>query len=624
MGTQITTTLLLLFILTSPSFSVSISVNGSNNAAVISNPFTPKASLIRYWNRQILNEYPKPSFLLSKASPLTAVKSSIFQKLAEQNSLSSHLQAFCSSANLFCFTDLSPSLEKHTGDSNFAVYTERNFTNYGTSRLGGSDSFKNYSDDVNVAADSFRRYSRASVGHSDMFSNYVADGNVVDSIFNSYAAGTTGGSGEFTNYARSVNAPDLKFSSYDSDSNGRAQSFSSYSDEANAGDQSFVSYGKRGNGVPVGFTSYGKDTNVIGSGFSAYSEGGNGANDSFISYGFAGNVPENTFRSYGEGGNAGSESFTGYRDSANVGDDSFTSYAKNSNSGKANFVNYGNSANIGTDTFNTYGQGSSSQDIGFKIYGHNTTFKDYAKKGITFAKYRNSSNSKTSGISVNKWVEPGKFFRESMLKEGKQMPMPDIKDRMPERSFLPRSIVEKMQFSTARISDLMKIFHASENSTMGKLMGNTLTECERAASEGETKRCVVSVEDMIDFVTSVLGRNVVVESTESVEGSKRTVEIGRVVGLNGGMLTESVSCHQSLFPYMVYYCHSVPKVRVYEAEILDKETKERINGGVAICHLDTSAWSEGHGAFVALGGKPGKIEVCHWIFENDMTWVVAD
>ncbi|XP_077244068.1 polygalacturonase 1 beta-like protein 2 [Tasmannia lanceolata] len=618
MHTEETLTLFLLLFLSS-SFSVSIAFNGG---MVISNPFTPKASLIRYWNRQILNNSPKPSFLLSKASPLTAVKSAIFQKLAEDNTLSSHLQAFCSSANLFCFIDSSPSLEKHGEGSNFALYSNKNFTDYGPARLGGVDSFKNYSDEVNIPVDSFKRYSRNSVGHSDEFSNYAPDGNVVDGSFSGYASGTTGGSGEFTNYDRFVNIPDLKFSTYDSDSNGRAQSFSSYSDETNAGDQSFVSYGKRGNGVPIGFASYGKDSNVIGSSFGAYGESANTANDSFVSYGFNGNVPENRFRSYGDGGNAGTDSFSSYRDKANVGDDSFMSYAKNSNSGKANFGNYGNTENIGSDTFSTYGQGSGSHVIGFKIYGENTTFKDYARKGIAFAKYRNSSSS---GILVNKWVEPGKFFRESMLKEGNRMPMPDIKDRMPMRSFLPRSIVEKLPFfSTVRISDLMSIFHASENSTMAKVMKKTVKECARAASEGETKRCVASVEDMIDFVVSVLGRKVVVKSTENVEGSKRTVEIGRVVGINGGRVTESVSCHQSLFPYMVYYCHSVPKVRVYEAEILDGEKKERINGGVAICHLDTSAWSEGHGAFVALGGKPGKIEVCHWIFENDMTWVLAD
>ncbi|RDY08403.1 Polygalacturonase-1 non-catalytic subunit beta, partial [Mucuna pruriens] len=61
----------------------------------------------------------------------------------------------------------------------------------------------------------------------------------------------------------------------------------------------------------------------------------------------------------------------------------------------------------------------------------------------------------------------------------------------------------------------------------------------------------------------------------------------------------------SLFPYLLYYCHSVPKVRLYQADILDPETKANINHGVAICHLDTTAWSPTHGAFLALGSGPG-------------------
>ena len=45
-----------------------------------------------------------------------------------------------------------------------------------------------------------------------------------------------------------------------------------------------------------------------------------------------------------------------------------------------------------------------------------------------------------------------------MLKKGKVMPMPDIKDKMPERSFLPRSISSKLPFSTSKISELKKFF----------------------------------------------------------------------------------------------------------------------------------------------------------------------
>ncbi|PSS28628.1 Polygalacturonase-1 non-catalytic subunit beta like [Actinidia chinensis var. chinensis] len=613
------------------SFNVDVAIAGeiSGESEAGGNPFTPKASLIRYWKKQISNDLPKPWFLLNKASPMSAVEMATFSKLADQNALSTRLHAFCSSAQLLCFNDLSPSLEKHGQNANFVAYSDNNFTNYGTGRLGGVDSFKNYSDGENLPVDSFRRYSRNAVGHGDQFSNYAPDTNVADQRFNTYGTSATGGTGEFKAYAKGINVPHLGFTTYSTEVTGRQQSFSSYSDDANAGDQSFASYGRNGNGAGNGFNSYGKSSNVIGSNFNNYGNTGNGANDKFISYGFDGNVPQNNFKIYGDGGNAAIDSFSSYRDQSNVGDDSFQSYAKNSNAAKVNFLHYGQSFNEGTDKFTGYGSGASGQAIGFKIYGVNNTFKDYAKKGISFSKYMNDSSAKPtsmadSGKKVNRWVEPGKFFREKMLKVGSVMPMPDIRDKMPKRSFLPRVITSKLPFSTSKLLDMKKIFHADDNSSMETIMTEALSDCERVPSRGETKRCVASGEDLIDFATSVLGRNVVVRTTQNTNGSKNDVMIGSLKGIDGGRVTKSVSCHQSLFPYLLYYCHSVPKVRVYEADLLDPKTKAKINHGVAICHIDTSSWSSSHGAFVALGSGPGKIEVCHWIFENDMTWTTAD
>lgn len=596
------------------------------------NPFTPKAYLIRYWKKQISNDLAKPWFLLNKASPLNAAQYASYSKLAaDGKSLSTQLPAFCSSANLLCFPDLSPSLEKHTGNVNFASYSFRNFTNYGTDRAGGVDSFKNYTDNENIPVDSFRRYSRDSVGHEDKFSNYAPNGNVIDQSFNTYGTSATGGKGKFSNYGPDVNVPNMRFTTYSDSANGREQGFTSYSDNANAGDQGFSSYGKNGNGAANAFSSYGSNSNVIGSTFSNYGQTANGANDTFTSYGFNGNVPENNFKTYGTGGNSAVETFKTYRDQSNVGDDSFQTYGKSSNAAKANFANYGKSFNEGTDKFTGY---SGNEKTTFSGYGVNNTFKDYAKTGVDFSNYMNESSAvaaslaaegKASGEKVmNRWVEPGKFFREKMLKSGTIMPMPDIRDRMPKRSFLPRVIASKLPFSTSKIGELKQLFHAADDSTMAKMLADTLTECERAPSRGETKRCVTSVEDMIDFATSVLGRNAVVRTTDNTQGSKQDIMIGSVKGINGGKVTKSVSCHQSLFPYIVYYCHSVPKVRVYEADILDPKSKSKINHGVAICHIDTSAWSPTHGSFIALGSGPGKIEVCHWIFENDMTWAVAD
>ena len=221
------------------------------------------------------------------------------------------------------------------------------------------------------------------------------------------------------------------------------------------------------------------------------------------------------------------------------------------------------------------------------------------------------------------WVQSGVFFRESMLKKGKVLPMPDIKDKMPKRSFLPRSISSKLPFSTSKVSELKKIFHVDDNSTMETMIVKSLNECESAPSPGETKRCVGSAEDMIDFAISVLGRNVVVRSTENFKGSKQNIMIGSVEGINGGKVTQIVSCHQTLFPYLLYHCHSVPKVRVYEVDILDLNSKAKINHGVASCHMHTSD-SNPNQAELTIASGPGQIKACHWVVENHLIWTVAD
>ena len=146
-------------------------------------PFSPKAHLVRYWNNNVQNNLIKnpSSFLLSKASPLSAVESAVFAKLAVENSLSTRLPEFCSSAHLLCFPELGQSLEKHDKDSGFSSYNSQNFTNYGSDRLGGADSFDSYNGD-SFQVDSFRRYSRGSANHDDRFTNYAPGSNGWSSI----------------------------------------------------------------------------------------------------------------------------------------------------------------------------------------------------------------------------------------------------------------------------------------------------------------------------------------------------------------------------------------------------------------------------------------------------------
>ncbi|TKY73491.1 polygalacturonase-1 non-catalytic subunit beta [Spatholobus suberectus] len=617
------------------SFHVSLAIKGmplpqthEHSKQININPFSPKASLIRYWNARVSNKLPIPHFLLSKASPLTPHHYAILSNLLNQKPkpFTPKLRhSLCSSPNLFCSFDDTPTntLQRENDDPNFAVYNNKRFANYGSSRVGGADSFKNYSNGLNANNDAFRRYSAASTRHSGQFKNYAENGNVANTNFTSYGSGAAETSTEFNNYDKTDNVPNLAFTTYDSGATNHKLSFTSYGNETNSGSQSFKSYGKRVRGGTSEFENYAGDANILQSEFNNYGDFSTGVtNDSFKFYSFSGNNPRNVFKTYAAGSAAGVDSFLSYRNRANVGDDSFQSYAARSKSGAATFANYGQSFNVGNDSFAEYGKGASGKtSFGFKSYGLGRAFEVYNKDGASFSEYRNFSA--LSGKTVNKWVEQGKFFRESMIKEGNVMVMPDIKDKMPTRSFLPLAIASKLPFSSSRIEEMREVFHAREGSVTERVMVKALGECERVPSRGETKRCVASAEGMIEFAVSVLGPMVVVRTTENVNGSGSSVMIGRVYAVDGGKVTKSVSCHQSLYPYLLYYCHSVPKVRVYGADILDVDTKEKINHGVAICHLDTSAWGAEHGAFLALGSGPGTIEVCHWIFENDMTWTTA-
>ncbi|XP_039163128.1 polygalacturonase 1 beta-like protein 1 [Eucalyptus grandis] len=236
----------------------------------------------------------------------------------------------------------------------------------------------------------------------------------------------------------------------------------------------------------------------------------------------------------------------------------------------------------------------------------------------------NSATTPADGMNVNRGVEPGKYFRESMLRSGNMIRMPDLRVKAPKRSFLPRSISSGLPFSTSKLAELKQIFHAGDDSNMEKIMMRTLSQCEQAPIQGETKRCVSSVEGMIDFATSILGHDIQLHSTESVEGSKHEILIGRVKRLDGSKSSAPVACHETIFPYMVYYCHTFPTLRIYEADILDPVSKAKINHGIALCHMDTSIWSPNHEAFLALGSSPGRIEACHWVFGDYGVWTGAN
>ncbi|XP_043692548.1 polygalacturonase-1 non-catalytic subunit beta-like [Telopea speciosissima] len=209
------------------------------------------------------------------------------------------------------------------------------------------------------------------------------------------------------------------------------------------------------------------------------------------------------------------------------------------------------------------------------------------------------------------------FFRESMVKEGAFMPVPDLRDPVSYKSFLPRRLVSKIPFSFSRIKELKNLFGVIDESNMDGYIQDTLEICEKSPIRGEQCTCVTSAEDFIDFVVEKLGHHVGVWSSESIEGSYENVTIGEVKLIYGNLSEAPIICHSLPFLFQVYYCHVLQKVKIYAVDI---HARKEVNHAIMACHYDTSTWNPNHLAFKLLGFGPGLIEVCHWISENGMVW----
>ncbi|KAF7123850.1 hypothetical protein RHSIM_Rhsim12G0118900 [Rhododendron simsii] len=130
------------------------------------------------------------------------------------------------------------------------------------------------------------------------------------------------------------------------------------------------------------------------------------------------------------------DSYPNYGDQPNVDDDVYEKYDQ------SNIVNDG-FKNDKSSPANSFKYDKSNPTNAFK-YDKLSPANEFKYDKLSPAKAFKYDKSSTSSMGmmmmggkvVSKWVEPGKFFRERMLKAGTIMPMPDIKDKMPKRSFL--------------------------------------------------------------------------------------------------------------------------------------------------------------------------------------------
>ncbi|KAL6344486.1 hypothetical protein AAG906_002391 [Vitis piasezkii] len=185
----------------------------------------------------------------------------------------------------------------------------------------------------------------------------------------------------------------------------------------------------------------------------------------------------------------------------------------------------------------------------------------------------------------------GNFFLQTDLHPGTKMVL-QLPQTTNEAMFLPRQVADSIPFSSKKLPEILNRLSVKEKSAEAELMKKEIEDqCEEAALDGESGFCATSLESLIDFSTSKLGRNVNVLTNEVKTGSQE-YEFG--VGMKK-VADKSVVCHKMNYPYAVFYCHTFTKTKTYMIPLVGADGSKA--KAMAACHSDTSAWHPQHVAF---------------------------
>ncbi|XP_027356804.1 embryonic abundant protein VF30.1-like [Abrus precatorius] len=137
--------------------------------------------------------------------------------------------------------------------------------------------------------------------------------------------------------------------------------------------------------------------------------------------------------------------------------------------------------------------------------------------------------------------------------------------------------------------------------------------CGKHAAKGEDKHCASSLESMVDFAISKLGKNIkVISSSFAQNQDQYIVEEVNKIG------EKAVMCHRLNFEKVVYYCHQVNATTTYMVPLVASDgTKVK---ALTICHHDTSGMDP-EVLHEVLKVKPGTVPVCHFVGNKAIAWV---
>ncbi|KAL9314148.1 hypothetical protein ACSQ67_019600 [Phaseolus vulgaris] len=207
------------------------------------------------------------------------------------------------------------------------------------------------------------------------------------------------------------------------------------------------------------------------------------------------------------------------------------------------------------------------------------------------------------------------FFEEELRPNTKL----DIifKKRKREMPLLPREIAQRIPFTSEKIQEIFEMLSVKPEPENVKIVKEAISLCEEPSIRGVEKHCATSLESVVDFITSKLGKNVQVISTEVEKESKSQKFL---VKNEVKMLAEEnvIVCHPMNYLYVVFYCHKISNTTARFMP-LEGEDGNRVKA-VAVCHKDTSEWDPNHGFLQALQVKPGTVPVCHILPEDNLLW----
>ncbi|KAM1049819.1 hypothetical protein ACFX11_031884 [Malus domestica] len=206
------------------------------------------------------------------------------------------------------------------------------------------------------------------------------------------------------------------------------------------------------------------------------------------------------------------------------------------------------------------------------------------------------------------------FFLDKGMRPGTTMNL-NFTRNSNTANFLLRKTAELIPFSSNELPEIFNHFSVKSEFVEANIIKHTIEECEAPGMRGEEKYCATSLESMIDFTTSKLGRNVQAFSTEVLEkgGTMSIISVKKLAG------DEAVVCHKQNYPYAVFYCHATKPTRAYVVPLRGSDGVKA--KAVAICHVDTSEWDPQHLAFQVLKVKPGTIPICHFLPSDHVVWV---